>query len=47
MLRKARELLNVPSLFFRPLKTEVLAAAYFLSCFGSKKEKKRDAKNAD
>lgn len=40
MLRKARELLNVPSLFFQPLKTEVLAAEYFLSCFEVKRRSK-------
>lgn len=37
MLRKAGELLNGPSLFIKPLKTEVLAAAYFLSCLEVKK----------
>lgn len=41
MLRKAEELLNVPSLFFRPLKAEVLAAEYFLSCFEVKRRRSR------
>lgn len=31
----------MPSLFFKPLKAEVLAAAYFLSCLGVKKKKRR------